>query len=244
MARRSGSAAVVKRCGVLIADDRALFRDALRSTMEAEDDMRVVAELESAGAVVSEANRTRPDVALLSAELPGSDPIVLAKALIAAQPRCSAFFLVERYDVDFFVDVLKAGGKGCVTRATPIRSFLEDVREIVRGHLLIPPSVLPELIASLVRRSTVRDEATRRVSGLTGRERVVLGLLADGGSNESIGLALFISPSTARTHIQNLITKLGVHSRLEAAMFVAQNGLREGLVDHAGVTGVSPEIAR
>ena len=76
----------------------------------------------------------------------------------------------------------------------------------------------------------MRDDAMRRIAKLTARERLVLGLLADGGSNESIGTALYISPFTARTHIQSLITKLGVHSRLEAAMFVAQHGLRNQLI--------------
>jgi len=218
------------RCDVMIADDRALFRDAMRTLMEAEDDMRVVADLESAADVVPEANRSRPDVALLNAELPGSNPIALAKALIAEQPRCRTFFLVEYHDVGFLAASLKAGAKGYVTRATPIGAFMESVREVVSGQLLIPPAMLPELIERLLHGSDLRDDAMRRISRLTARERLVLALLADGGSNESIGTALYISPFTARTHIQSVISKLGVHSRLEAAMFVAQHGLRERLV--------------
>ena len=217
-------------CDVLIADDRALFREALRAVLEAEDGIRVVAELESAMHVVPEANRSRPDVALLNAELPGCEPIALARELIAEQPRCRVFFLVERHDVSFLVDALKVGAKGCVTKETPIQTFIESVREVERGQLLIPPAVLPELIERLLHESVVRDEATRRIARLTARERGVLALLADGGSNGSIASALYISPFTARTHIQNLISKLGVHSRLEAAMFVAQNELRNHLI--------------
>jgi DNA-binding NarL/FixJ family response regulator len=229
---RVGRGTIATHCDVMIADDRALFREAMRTIMEAEDDMRVVADLQSAADVVGEANRSRPDVALLNAELPGTDPIVLARELIAEQPLCRVVFLVERHEVSFLVDALKAGAKGCVTNATPIRAFMESVRDVVRGQLLIPRPLLPELIDRLVHDSVVQDEAMRRIARLTDRERLVLALLADGGSNESIGRALYISPFTARTHIQNLITKLGVHSRLEAAMFVAQNDLRERLIEH------------
>ena len=221
----------------MIADDRALFREAMRTIMEAEEGMRVVADLESAADVLQEADRSRPNVALLSVELPGNDPIVLARKLIAQQPHCRVVFLVERHDVRFLVDALKAGAKGYVTKATPIRTFIESVRDVARGELLIPRSLLPELIDRLVQGSVVHDEAMRRISMLTARERSVLALLADGGSNESIGQALYISPFTARTHIQNLITKLGVHSRLEAAMFVARNDLRERLVEQRQGSG-------
>jgi DNA-binding NarL/FixJ family response regulator len=224
-----GPVAVVMHCDVLIADDRTLFREALRSVLGAEGDMRVVADIESAAHVVREARRSRPDVALLNAELPDCDPIALARSLIAEQPRCRVFFLVERHDVGFLVEALKAGAKGCVTKETPIGAFMESIREVVRGQLLIPPGMLPELIDRLLHESAARDETMRHIAKLTSRERVVLALLADGGSNESIAGTLYISPYTARTHIQNVISKLGVHSRLEAAMFVAQNGLRNQL---------------
>lgn len=229
---------VAAHCGVLIADDRTLFREALRAILEAEDAIRVVAELESAMHVIAEANRSRPAVALLNADLPGCDPIALARELIAEQPRCGVFFLVERLDVSFLVDALRVGTKGCVTKEMPIQTLIQSVREVERGKLLIPPAALPELIERLLQESVVREEATLRVARLTARERAVLALLADGGSNGSIASALHISPLTARTHIQNLITKLGVHSRLEAAMFVAQNGLRNQLVEFRGTRAV------
>ena len=199
---------------------------AARAILE-EDGLRVVSELGSAMHVVPEATRSRPDIALLNAELPGCDPLALAQELIAEQPLCRVLFLVKRLDVSFLLDALKVGTKGCVTKEMPISSFIESVRKVERGRLLIPRAMLSELIERLLHESVARDEATTRIAKLTERERSVLALLADGGNNRSIASALYISPFTARTHIQHLITKLGVHSRVEAAMFVAQNRLRD-----------------
>ena len=90
--------------------------------------------------------------------------------------------------------------------------------------------MLGTLLHRLIQRRRERDEALRRMAGLTRREREVLALLADGGDNETIADRLFISPETARTHIQNVLGKLRVHSRLEAASFVNQSGIFDDLV--------------
>ncbi len=219
------------RCDVLIADDRELFRESLRLAMDTETDIRVVAELDAATHVVSEAGRSRPRVALLNADLPGCDPIELARDLGAEQPRCNVLFLLERQDPAFLEDAIKAGARGCVTRGTPLADLVDALRRAARGQMLIPPGMLTDLIDRLIHHSVVRDEAARRVGRLTARERGVLALLADGRSNESIARTLYISPFTTRTHVQNLLRKLEVHSRLEAAMFVARNGLGEELLE-------------
>jgi two-component system, NarL family, nitrate/nitrite response regulator NarL len=107
--------------------------------------------------------------------------------------------------------------------------LIEAVRAVGRGETMIPSRMLGSLISSLVRRRRGRDRAGRIAGSLTRREREVLFLLADGADNDGIAQALVISPQTVRTHIQNVLSKLGVHSRLEAASFVIRNDLRDEL---------------
>ncbi len=227
-----GPVAVELHCDVLIADNRTLFREALRTILEEEDGLRVVAEPGTAMQVVPEATSSRPDIALLNTELPGSDPLALAREpdrRTAAVPCLLPGEVSRRGLPRGCLEGRHRGVRDAWTCPSP--SFIESVREVERGQLLIPHEMLPELIERLLHGCIARDEAATLVDKLSARERAVLALLADGGNNRSIASALFISPLTARTHIQNLMTKLGVHSRVEAAMFVAHNGLRDQLID-------------
>src|SRR5919106_687622 len=114
-------------------------------------------------------------------------------------------------------DGLEAGASGYLTKESPLAELIDAARAIHRGETLIPRRMLGALLARLIRRRREQDEALRRMSKLTRREKEVLALLAGGGDNDAIAQALVISPQTARTHIQNVLGKLGVHSRLEAA---------------------------
>jgi DNA-binding NarL/FixJ family response regulator len=128
------------------------------------------------------------------------------------------------------VDLLDAGANGYLTREAPLAELIDATRAIHRGETLIPPRMLGPLLSALLHRRKEQDHAHDRLSRLTRREREVLALLASGADNESIAGVLVISPQTARTHIQNILGKLSVHSRLEAAAFVTQNGIYPELV--------------
>jgi len=109
-----------------------------------------------------------------------------------------------------------------LTKESPLSELIYASRAIDRGETVVPPRMLGPLLTRLIHRRSERDDAMRRVSLLTRREREVLALLAEGADNGGIAAALVISPETARTHIQNVLNKLGVHSRLEAAAFVRE----------------------
>src|SRR5205823_371105 len=110
-------------------------------------------------------------------------------------------------------------------QTAPLSDLLTATRAVARGDTVIPPGMLGEFVDLLLHRRRSQDAAIRVLSRLTRREREVMALLADGADNDRIAQALIISPETARTHIQRVLTKLGVHSRLAAAAFVAQNGI-------------------
>ena len=114
-----------------------------------------------------------------------------------------------------------------LTKGCPLSELIDATRAIHQGETLVPSRMLGPLLARLIHRRRERDEAAKRIGRLTRREREVLGLLSQGISNEGIAQALVISPETARTHIQNVLGKLGVHSRLEAAAFARQNQTAE-----------------
>jgi two-component system NarL family response regulator len=215
---------------LLIADEQALFREALRAVLEAETDLRVVADVRDGLRAVAEADRTRPDVALLHAALPSCDGISAIALIKERVPDCKVLVLTDEEDQGALTRALEAGANGYLTKESPIGELIDAVRAVHRGETLVPTRMLGRLFDGLIRHRRDQDAAIRLMSRLTRREREVLILLAEGAGNEAIAEALIISPETARTHIQNVLSKLGVHSRLEAATFVMQNRILDHLV--------------
>jgi DNA-binding NarL/FixJ family response regulator len=219
---------------VLLADRHALFREAVRTVLEGEADIRVVAEARGAAEAISLAERMLPHVAILDADLPSSDGARTTAAIKEKAPDCHVLVLSSREDYRNLIEVLDAGASGYLTRESPLAELIRATRAVHRGDTLVPPSMLGPLLTSLLGRKRERDQAFERLARLTAREREVLALLAQGADNGWIAKALVISPQTARTHIQNILGKLEVHSRLEAAAFVTRSGLLSNLMRSTG----------
>lgn len=219
---------------ILLAVGQSLFRDAVKVVLESEPDLQVVAVARDGLQAVAEAERTRPDVAVVDANLPNCNGIRATLLIKANVPDCKVLVLSSEEDQRALVAALEAGASGYLTKGCPLAELIEATRAIHLGDTLIPPRMLGTLLTGLIHRRREQDEALRRSSRLTRREREVLVLLAEGADNDAIARSLVISPQTARTHIQNVLGKLGVHSRLEAAAFARQNGIIEDLVgaDH------------
>lgn len=215
---------------ILLADEHALFREAVRVVLEAEADLEVVGDVGDGFQALIEARRAKPDCVILDADLSNCDGVTATRFIKERLPECRVLVVADQEDQQTLVEVLEAGASGYLTKESPLEDLIEAVRAVHRGDMLVPPRMLGSLVAGLIRRRREQDAALRRMSRLTRREREVLALLARGEGNVSIARALVISPQTARTHIQNVIGKLGVHSRLEAAMFVTQNRILGDLV--------------
>src|SRR5207247_3996261 len=140
-------------------------------------------------------------------------------------PDCRVIVFSAQEDEQVLVEALEAGASGYLSKGSPLANLIEATRAVHRGEALIPPRMLGAVLRRLIVRRRERDEALKRMARLTRREREVLALVARGEDNDGIAQHLVISPETARTHIQNVLGKLGVHSRLEAAAFVTQNGI-------------------
>jgi DNA-binding NarL/FixJ family response regulator len=223
------------RIRVLLADRHALFREAVRTALEHDEAIQVVAEAKSGTEAVSRAKQTAPNVVILDADLPMSEGPKTTADLKAAVPRCHVLILSAREDYRSLIEVLDAGASGYLTRESPLAELISATRAVHAGDTLVPPSMLGPLLSGLLRRKRDQDRAFERIARLTVREREVLALLAQGSDNDGIARALVISPQTARTHIQNILGKLEVHSRLEAAAFVTRSGMLGNLVRADGV---------
>ena len=214
---------------VLLADEQALFRDATRVVLESRGDLAVVADAGDGHSCVAEAERTRPDVAFVSSNLSGSDGVKAAVAIRERVPTCGVVLLAPSDDLEMLVAALEGGVNGYLTKDCPLSELVEAARAVARGETLVPKQLLGPLLGKLIRRRRQQDEAMMRMDRLTRREREILLLLARGADNQTIAQTLVISPETARTHIQKVLGKLGVHSRLEAAAFVVRNGILDEL---------------
>lgn len=210
---------------VLVADDHALFRQAVRIVLERENDLNVVAEARSGADAVAEADRVRPDVVLLPERPPGFDGLTATAAIRDRLPSCRVILLTDEGDQRILLRAIEAGAAGYVTKDIPMSELTAGIRAVHRGDTLVPPHMLGLLFDGFFSQRREQGDALRLLSRLSRREQEVLGLLVDGAGNDEIGRALVISPQTARTHIQRVIRKLGVHSRLEAAMLATQSGI-------------------
>ena len=214
-----------RRVRVILADGHALFREAITSALEAHDEIVVVADVGDGPGAIEKAVQLRPDCAFLDVHLTGIDGIEATRGIKERLPGCAVIVLSPSEDDALLVAAVEAGASGFLTKDCPLTDLIAAARSVLRGEVVVPPRLLAPLLSGLMRHRKEQDEAMRRLSRLTRREREVLALLADGAGNDRIAENLVISPQTARTHVQNLITKLGVHSRLEAAMFAAHNDI-------------------
>jgi two-component system response regulator DegU len=215
---------------ILLADEHSLFLESLKVVLEREPDLRVVAEAENGPEAVEEAMSVRPHVAVVSASLPGYGIVEAAALIRERSPESKLLVLSGEDDPELLIKVIDSGASGYLSKECPLTELIEAVRAVYRGDVVIPGRLLAGLLSHLTGRRQLHDEAFQRMTRLTRREREVLALLAEGADNRAIAASLYISPQTARTHIQNVLGKLEVHSRLEAAAFAMQHGILGGMV--------------
>ena len=204
---------------VLICDDHQVVATGLAMVLDGQPDIEVVGVAGTVAEVCQLSTTLRPHVVLMDYALPDGDGVTATAAIKAAQPNVNVVMLTSYVDEEVLVAAIEAGCSGYVTKHKGAQELTTAVRLAANGEALVSPDMLARLLPRL------RRSHQGVGSDLTPREREVLDLLADGSSKEAIAERLFLSTNTVRNHIQNILIKLGVHSRLEAVALASREGL-------------------
>ncbi len=206
--------------GVLIVDDDDLIRAGLRAILDAELDLDVVGEAADGADVVPAAVRLRPDVVLMDVRMPAVDGIQATRLLLARMAEPPRVLVLTTFENDEYVyEALRAGASGFLLKRSRPQHIVDAVRVVARGDSLLFPAAVRRLAAAY-------GPAPERLPGvrLTEREGEVLRLMADGLSNAEIAADLVLGLETVKTHVGNVLTKLGVRDRTQAVVVAYRSG--------------------
>ena len=209
---------------VLLADDQALVRAGFASLLATQDDISVVGEADDGAEAVRQAVALVPDVVLMDIRMPGMDGLAAAKA-IADDSRLGGVHVVmlTTFDLDEYVfEAICNGASGFLVKDTEPGELIRAVRVVADGNALLSPGVTRRLISEF---ATHAQRPPARVDHLTDREREVTALVAEGLSNDEIAARLYLSPATAKTHVNRAMTKIGARDRAQLVVFAFQTGL-------------------
>jgi DNA-binding NarL/FixJ family response regulator len=213
---------------ILLVEDHASFRQALAFMFEREPEFSVVAQAGSIGeakAVVNEADGI--DVAVVDLGLPDGDGVSLVEELAASESGISTLVLSASLEPSRFAGAVEAGASGVLHKSASITEIVDSARRLTAGEVLISPHEIVEMLRLLSRKRQEEYEARQAIEKLTRREKEVLQALSEGLDSKEIAEKLHITIETERTHMVNILNKLGVHSRLQALVFATRHGLVE-----------------
>jgi DNA-binding NarL/FixJ family response regulator len=213
-----------KTIKVLIVDDQRTFGEALQLALSKERDMRVIDVVTDGGAAVAAAARQHPDVILMDVAMPGMSGIEATRRIKDAEPDTQVLILSGYEDDLLLARAVQAGALGLLRKTEAVVDVAGSVRRAHRGEILHPEDEIEGALRRLRHRREQDSSVEQRLSRLTPREVQILQAMARGLPPDSIAGELKMSPHTLRTHTQNIITKLGVHSKLEALVLAIRHG--------------------
>ena len=208
---------------VLVADDQSMVRAGFRMLLADEEDIEVVAEASNGKEAVEKAARFDPTVVLMDIRMPELDGLEATRRILAADPDARVLVLTT-FDLDEYVyEALRAGASGFVLKDDPPEQLIAAVRTVASGDALLSPAVTKRVIGAFTRMP--RPTPPRELDDLSAREREVFRLVARGLSNAQIGKELFIGETTVKTHVTHILSKLGLHDRVQAVVLAYQTGV-------------------
>ncbi len=206
---------------VLLVDDHAVVRRGLRGFLDLQDDIQVVGEADNGRVAVDEARRLRPDVILMDLLMPEMSGLEAIAAIKREQPEVEIVAVTSFIEEEKVTTALEAGATGYLLKDAEAEEVARAVRAAYAGEVTLDPAVT-RLLAQRMRQRKTEPEP---VEPLTEREREVIALLGKGASNKDIAAELFITERTARTHVSNILGKLGLTSRTQAALYAVEHHL-------------------
>ncbi|MFN8496391.1 MAG: response regulator transcription factor [Anaerolineae bacterium] len=216
---------------ILIADDHRLFREGLARVLNDAPEMSVVASVSDGGDAIARAAELRPDIALLDINMPRVDGIEAARQIHLARPQTHILMLTVSENAEHLFAAIRAGARGYLLKSMGSDELMDAIRRVAGGEAMVAPNMAAKLLDEFAALSV---ESERRENGgedLTERERAVLRLIAQGMTNKEIGAALALSPHTVKAHLHNILDKLHLRSRAEAAAWATRHSLTRGSPD-------------
>ena len=202
---------------VFLLDDHEVVRRGVRDLLEAEDDLTVVGEAGTAEEAIGRIPATSPHVAVLDVRLPDGDGIEVCRDVRSRHPEIACIMLTSFADDEAVYAAIMAGASGYVLKQVRGADLVDGIRRVARCESLLDPLVTTRILER-IRHSEDDDE----LAGLTDQERKILSLIADGLTNRQIGAELFLAEKTVKNYVSNLLSKLGMHRRTEAAAYAAR----------------------
>ncbi len=211
---------------IVIVDDHTLFREGLRTILETEDDIEVVADAESAEDIVELVWQTRPDVLLLDIRMPQGSGLDAVPAVLKISPNTHVLVLTACDEKEEHVRAFRLGAKGVILKDSARQTLMQAIRTVCQGEVWMDPRMSGALAEELSHIGTEGDPiSTRQENGLTERELEIVRLVASGYKNKEVGATLAISERTVKTHLTNIFQKLGVRDRVGLVMYALRHNL-------------------
>ena len=210
---------------VLIADDQGMIRAGFRSLLEDEPDIDVAGEAIDGEDALRKVDELDPDVVLMDIRMPVLDGLAATRRLVELGRRCR-IVVITTFDLDEYVfEALRAGASGFLLKDATAEELITAIRTVAAGEALIDPGVTRRVIDAFVAAPAPTPIQTRELSRLTERELQVLRLIARGLTNAEIANRLVVSEATAKTHVSNVLTKLGLRDRVQGVVWAYEAGL-------------------
>jgi len=209
---------------LLIVDDHTLFREGLRTILETEEDIEVVADVDNAEDIVELVWQTRPDLLLLDIRMPQGSGLDAIPAVLKICPTTQVLVLTASDDREEHVRAFRLGAKGVVLKDSARQTLIQAIRTVCTGQLWMDPRMSDALATELTRFESDATSA-REDNGLTERELEIVRLVASGYKNKEVGATLMISERTVKTHLTNIFQKLGVRDRVGLVMYALKHKL-------------------
>jgi DNA-binding NarL/FixJ family response regulator len=205
---------------VLLVDDQSIIRQGLKALLELEADLQVVGDAENGQVAIQQVESLQPDVVLMDMRMPVMDGVAATRVIQQKFPRIKVLVLTTFDDQEYVQEAIQVGALGYLLKDTPSEELAHAIRAVHKGYSQFGPGILQKAIAPLtIPPSSTLEDLPPGFAELTKREREVLRLIAVGASNREIAKTLFISEGTVKNHVTNILGRLNLRDRTQAAIF-------------------------
>ena len=209
---------------ILLADDHALFRQGLRSLLEAEPDFKVMGEAKDGREALRHALEAHPDIVLMDIQMPGLDGVQATKEILSEWPQARIIMLTMYRQDNYVFEAVKAGARGYLLKDTDATLLVEAIRQVYQGEVLLDAEIAENIIQDF---KTKAEAGPRPHAELAEREVQILRLVAQGYTNLEIANELQLSEKTVRNRLSEIFQKLHLNNRTQAALYALREGLAE-----------------